>query len=178
MENDIYLFYIVVASVLPVTVVGVYFYYMLRMMIDGELRRKDADLLMKRQELTVPVRLDAYERLSLLVERSSILSLVGRCPMEGKGVLEYKVDLMSALHSEYNHNTTQQIYVSTELWMLIKDLRDTLSNFIALSSKVSVERGDSLEGYVNELMAGEESVAGKVNVILEVIKKEINIVAL
>jgi hypothetical protein len=76
------------------------------------------------QDITTPLRLQAYERLSLLCERIDLPSLILRVRPEGIKAGEYRLALLLAIQQEYEHNITQQVYVSAQLWEIIKIARD------------------------------------------------------
>ncbi len=70
------------------------------------------------------LRLQAYERLSLLCERIDLPSLIIRVRPEGMKAGEYRLALLLAIQQEYEHNITQQVYVSGQLWEIVKLARD------------------------------------------------------
>lgn len=82
------------------------------------------ELARRSQDITTPLRLQAYERLSLLCERIDLPSLVIRVRPEGMKAGEYRLALLLAIQQEYEHNVTQQVYVSGQLWDIIKLARD------------------------------------------------------
>ncbi len=77
-----------------------------------------------KQEHTLPLRLQAYERLSLFCERISLSSLILRTRQEGMNAAQLRIALMMAIQQEFEHNITQQVYVSDQLWQIIKLSRD------------------------------------------------------
>ncbi len=84
-----------------------------------------------------PMKLLAYERLTLFCERISIPNLVmrlGRKNMRGEELLNA---MMIAIHQEYDHNLTQQIYVSENLWKIVTLAKnETLQLISELSEKI------------------------------------------
>jgi predicted signal transduction protein with EAL and GGDEF domain len=70
------------------------------------------------------LRLQAYERLTLFAERSSLKNLVNRTAYGQLTVLDFQLDLLSTIRSEYEHNISQQIYISTDMWKAINNLKD------------------------------------------------------
>jgi hypothetical protein len=73
---------------------------------------------------TIKLRLQAYERLTLYAERASFKNLVSRTPYNDMNALELQLTLIQTLRSEYDYNTSQQIYVSSDMWKAIGNLRD------------------------------------------------------
>lgn len=70
------------------------------------------------------LRLQALERFTLYAERSSLKNLVSRTPSAGMTVVDLQLTLLDTLRSEYEYNVTQQIYISTQMWKAIGNLKD------------------------------------------------------
>jgi hypothetical protein len=70
------------------------------------------------------LKLQAYERLILLADRISIPNLVGRSNQPGLSVRDMQSLLTQTLRQEFDHNITQQIYVSPEAWEAVRNLRE------------------------------------------------------
>lgn len=73
---------------------------------------------------SMKLRLQAYERLSMFAERSSLKNLVTRTPMGGMSVVDFQLSLLETIRSEYEYNISQQIYVSPEMWKAVVNLKD------------------------------------------------------
>ncbi|MGG9972643.1 hypothetical protein ACQ33O_12690 [Ferruginibacter sp. SUN002] len=70
------------------------------------------------------LRLQAYERLSLLADRITLKNLVSRTHSTGYTVEELKAGLTETIRQEYEHNITQQIYVNPEVWKAVTNLKE------------------------------------------------------
>ena len=73
---------------------------------------------------TLPLRLQAYERLSLFCERIAIPALLLRLQEREQTAGELKIALYLAIQHEYEHNISQQVYMSGALWDIIRQARD------------------------------------------------------
>jgi uncharacterized membrane protein YraQ (UPF0718 family) len=73
---------------------------------------------------SVPMQLQAYERLILLAERISLPSLINRLNQPGLSVKEMQSVLTQNIRQEFDYNITQQIYVSNEAWEAVRNLKD------------------------------------------------------
>ena len=101
-----------------------------RSMLEKEIERKKVDVRYKLQETVVPLRLQAYERLALLLERISPKNIILRMNNPAYSAQEFHVLLVREIREEFNHNMSQQIYISEELWTLVKKaIEDTISTF-------------------------------------------------
>ena len=82
-----------------------------------------------------PVKLQAYERLTIFLERISPESMLLRHSPHEMTVVEYHQVLLSAIRQEYEHNLSQQIYVSTILWETIRGAKEKLVTLINRSAE-------------------------------------------
>jgi len=87
----------------------------------------------ERRQQTIPIKLQAYERLSLLCERINLPSLLLRVRQEGMSARELHLVMLSTIQQEYEHNITQQIYVSEKLWDIVQIARDDAVQMLSLT---------------------------------------------
>ena len=73
---------------------------------------------------TLKLRLQAYERLTLLAERISLQNLISRTPNAGLSSRQMQLSLVDAIKQEYDYNISQQVYVSTEVWKAVNNLKE------------------------------------------------------
>ncbi len=73
---------------------------------------------------SIPLRLQAYERLVVLAERISLPSLVSRTTLPNLSAKEMQMHLIEAVKQEFDYNVSQQIYVSPIAWDAVRNLRD------------------------------------------------------
>jgi len=85
--------------------------------IEGE--RRKMELQKANKETTLPLRLHAYERLSLYCNRLDIIDILQRFDPDELSAKAYSAQLQIALEEEFSHNVTQQMYMSEELWQII-----------------------------------------------------------
>ncbi|MCL2097768.1 MAG: hypothetical protein FWH23_03295 [Bacteroidales bacterium] len=77
-----------------------------------------------------PLRLQAYERLIMLMERISPSELVMRYSGQGGSVGDLQLALLGAVRAEIEHNYTQQLYVSNEAWNYVITARNEVGAII------------------------------------------------
>jgi hypothetical protein len=73
---------------------------------------------------TLKLRLQAYERLTLLAERISLQNLLSRIPNAGLSSRQMQSSLIEAIRQEYEYNLSQQVYVSPEVWRAVNNLKE------------------------------------------------------
>ncbi|MGZ3813266.1 MAG: DUF7935 family protein [Mucilaginibacter sp.] len=77
---------------------------------------------------TLPLRMQAYERIILFVERVNPANMLIRLSGTASSAAELHSMVVSEIREEYQHNMSQQIYVSTRAWTIVKRVKDdTLS---------------------------------------------------
>ena len=74
--------------------------------------------------------MQAYERLALMVERISPASLIPRVKTSNMSARELQIALIENVRQEFEHNLSQQIYVSPTLWKLINNLKEEIIKMI------------------------------------------------
>lgn len=77
----------------------------------------------------LPLRLQAYERLVLLIERINPANAAVRLHRSDLGAKEFEHVLIDEIRAEYQHNITQQLYVSDVAWSVTERVKD---NTVAL----------------------------------------------
>ena len=78
------------------------------------------------QKLGLPLRLQAYERLALFLERISPTKLLIRVAPLNDDKISYQNLLVQHIEQEYEHNLAQQIYVSDECWLMLVTAKNTI----------------------------------------------------
>ena len=70
------------------------------------------------------IQLQAYERLTLLVDRIAIPNLISRTSHEGLSARDMQLLLTRSIRDEFDYNITQQIYITPETWNAVKTLKE------------------------------------------------------
>ena len=130
---------------IPALIVFLTAYYILKTYLENQYRLKMAEIKQGQIQTTLPLKLQAYERLSMLCERIAIPNLLLRIRKDGMTAGELQVSLLLAIQQEYEHNITQQVYVSGQLWEIIKMARDEAVNVVALVAEKVGPRADGKE---------------------------------
>jgi hypothetical protein len=138
---------------------------------DERIRRKE--IAMANQKTILPIRLQAYERLALLLERISPESIIMRQNLSNMTAKQLQSELLSTIRAEFDHNLSQQVYISTEAWERIKNTR---SNIISLINTAAQQIEPNASAYslsqkiLDMVMEHRSSLTSPA---LDMIKKEI-----
>ena len=99
-------------------------------------RQKEQLLQMKLDErretlkTVTPIRLQAYERMALFLERISPNSLVLRCYQPGMDLRLLQGVMTKNIRDEWEHNLSQQVYLGAGLWAQIREAKDEMINLV------------------------------------------------
>ncbi len=125
---------------LPASIVLYAVYMMVRSFINKEVELKKLEVRGRSIETILPNRLQAYERICLFLERISPPNLLLRINNPMYSARELHKILLDEVRNEYNHNVSQQIYMSEEVWNMVRNAKEDLVIMInEASSQVSAE---------------------------------------
>jgi hypothetical protein len=136
-------------------------------------KRRRSEVTQTSRKTILPVRLQAYERLALLLERISPESIIMRQNLSNLTAKQLQTELLAAIRAEFDHNLSQQIYISTEAWERIKNAR---SNIISLINTAAQQIQPNASAYtlsqkiLDSVMEHKSSLTAPA---LEMLKKEV-----
>lgn len=105
-------------------------YYVLRDLLRNAERTRFYEMKKESAKALTPVKLTAYERLALFLERMKPESLLIRTQLPNMTVHELHIVLLNTIREEFEHNVTQQIYVGNDVWLLTRNAKDSLIQLI------------------------------------------------
>jgi hypothetical protein len=110
--------------ILPSLVVFATMIYLVKAFLKIEENKKAVQLKIEAQKASLPVRMQAYERLVLLLERLQPAGQILRISLPGMNSASLHSALLQSIRDEYDHNLSQQLYVSSQAWELVKNSRE------------------------------------------------------
>ena len=130
---------------LPALITGAVAFYFFQMYTKNEMQRHRFVLAMKNQKTALPLRLQAYERLALFIERIDPAKILLRIAPVSEDKNDYANFVISHIEQEYEHNLTQQIYVSDDCWSVVTTAKNaTIQMLRKMSVNESVTNADNL----------------------------------
>ncbi len=105
---------------LPSLVVFFTAVYTLRAMIKKERDNRRIDIVLQNQKMITPLRLQAYERIMLFLERISPNSVIMRLQTPEMTVKQLQKEMLVIIRTEFEHNLSQQLYLSIDAWEEVK----------------------------------------------------------
>jgi hypothetical protein len=101
----------------------------------GNEERKRADAARSgNRAITLPVRLQAYERLTLLLERISPQQAAARVLQPGMSAMHFQMLIAQNIREEFEHNSAQQVYVSSQAWALVRSAKEEVLRLVNTAS--------------------------------------------
>ncbi len=100
------------------------------MLLKEERERRSFELRKKDRSVTTPIRLRGCERLALLLERISPEHLLMNTDISSLTVPQLQRQLLQTVRLEFDHNLSQQVYVSDETWAAIVLAKEETLRFI------------------------------------------------
>ncbi|NLN29956.1 MAG: hypothetical protein GX158_01750 [Bacteroidales bacterium] len=108
---------------LPALLVTIMAWLVLKSMIKNERDRRRQELILQNSRSIVPIKLQAYERIILFLERISLESLLVRVSTPNMNAAQLHSGLLTSVRSEFEHNLSQQIYMSPQAWEVVRNAR-------------------------------------------------------
>lgn len=115
---------------IPASVVLYAAYLMVRSFTQKEIELKRLEVRSRSIETILPTRLQAYERITLFLERIAPQNLLLRLTDSAYSAKEFQKVLLDDIRNEYNHNVSQQVYMSEEVWNMVRNAKEDLAVMI------------------------------------------------
>jgi hypothetical protein len=119
----------------PALIVFLTVWIMLRAWSRNEDKRHKSEFNMHISDEILPVRLQAYERSILLLERISPDSMIMRISRNDYTARQLQQELLTNITSEFEHNIAQQTYLSKEAWEKMKSAKNQVVNLVNETAK-------------------------------------------
>jgi hypothetical protein len=143
---------------IPALLVMLTAWLVLRNLLKNDQEKRRQEIILQNSRTVTPIRLQAYERIILFLERISLESLIVRVSTSEMSANQLHSAMLAAIRSEFEHNLSQQIYMSPRAWEVVRNARSNMikiinseaekmpanSNAMALSKKL-LERIMELE---------------------------------
>jgi len=114
----------------PALLVLITAWFVIRNMLKDDQDRRHQDALLQTVKVLTPIKLQAFERIVLFLERISTESLIIRISKTDMSAQQLHAMMITTIRSEFEHNLSQQIYMSNEAWELVKNAKETTVRLI------------------------------------------------
>jgi hypothetical protein len=120
-------------------------FYLVKPYLDRDEKLQLLDFKKAISSQTLPLRLQAYERLVLFIERVNPAQLLIRINAPAYSAHQLYSLIIEDIRNEYQHNITQQIYVSGRAWSVVKRVKDDTMGIVNNAIKGLPETATGLE---------------------------------
>lgn len=122
---------------IPALVTGAVAYFVMSGLRTQETNEKKLDLLAQKKKESLPIRLQAYERMLLFCERINPVKMLVRIKPIGDSPEAYLQLLLASIEQEFQHNMVQQLYISDECWSVVIASKTAVINKLKQVSNTS-----------------------------------------
>jgi len=120
-------------------------YLLVKNFLDNDYRVRLLEVKKAMAKDMLPLRLQAYERLVLFLERISPANLLIRVNEENLSAMEFQNNLLKTIRAEYEHNMSQQVYITSLSWELIKMAKEDMVKVINIAAKEVGPNGTAVD---------------------------------
>jgi hypothetical protein len=158
---------------LPALITGGVAYFLFHSFFKNEENRRRFELLKENQKQALPIRLQAYERMVLLLERIHPAHLLLRVAPISSDKNDYATLLIHTIQTEFEHNLTQQVYLTANTWDVITKAKNSTVQMIRQKSlEEDISNAEKLrEAILIELTETEAPSAIAIHYLKEELKK-------
>ncbi len=111
---------------IPAIIVFITAYTLLKEYFAQEMKKRHVSMMEEKHKVSLPLRMQAYERIILLLERISPRNLIMRVHDQKMTASQFHGTLIRAIRDEFDHNLSQQLYVSSKGWEMVKNAKEEI----------------------------------------------------
>jgi len=159
--------------ILPSVVVFFTAYYLIKIFLEVEEKKLSLELKMDAKNITIPIRLQAFERVTLYLERINPQNMVMRLQKSTMNNSQFQMLLVSTVRNEFEHNVSQQMYISSASWEAIKNAKEETIKVINIAFGQIEPTGQSIELATKIIELTADDTMSPSDHALELLKKDI-----
>jgi len=138
--------------ILPALIVFLTAWIIIRNMIRNDQEKRRQEVILQGNRNITPIKLQAYERIVLFLERISLESLLMRVSTPDMTAAQLQSALLTTIRSEFEHNLSQQIYMSPQAWEVVRNARSNTIKMI--NNEAERIKGDAPGIELSRLLLG------------------------
>ena len=166
-----------VSDILKITIPGLLVlltaWLLIRNLLKNDRDRRNQELILQNSRTVVPIKLQAYERIVLFLERISLESMLVRITNPGMNAAQLHSGLVSGIRSEFEHNLSQQIYMSPQAWEVVRNARSNTIKLINSEYEKMPENASGMDFSKQLLSAIMELDKEPTRVAIDFVKAEV-----
>ncbi|MCF6365896.1 MAG: hypothetical protein L3J35_06790 [Bacteroidales bacterium] len=158
--------------ILPLIVLLIAVLLILKHFSDKEKNKNRFETIRSNNKLITPVRLQAYERIILLLERIKPDAMALRLQKPNITAIQMQILMLGTVRKEFNHNLSQQLYITDESWQTIVNAKEQVSRLVNLTA-TKMEKGAGAGDFTRALIETYNDFEKKpVEIAIEKLKNE------
>jgi len=115
---------------IPALIVFFTAWVLLRNLMRNDQDKRRQELILANSRTVTPIKLQAFERIVLFLERISLESLIVRVSSPDMTASQLHTTLLNAIRNEFEHNLSQQVYMSPQAWEVVRNARSGIIKII------------------------------------------------
>jgi hypothetical protein len=124
----------ILADILKITIPALIVFFTAWLILDKTIKndqeKRRQEIILQNSRTVTPIKLQAYERIVLFLERISLESLIVRVSTSDMKATQLHSALLTTIRSEFEHNLSQQIYMSPQAWEVVRNARSGMIKII------------------------------------------------
>jgi hypothetical protein len=130
---------------LPSVMVFLTAFFVLKSYLENEQKKRMIEVRFEQKRVALPIRLQAYERLALFLERINPENIIMRLNRPEMTARQLQAELVQHVRMEYEHNLSQQVYVSNQAWDMLKNGKEDIIRLINTAGSRMNENSTSID---------------------------------
>ena len=160
--------------ILPAGVVFATAYFLINRLLENDYKVKLLELKKSNRKDVLPIKLQAFERMVLYLERIAPNNLLMRIQHTSLTVRQLQSALHKTIRTEFEHNLSQQIYMNTTTWEAVKKAKEEVIQLINVSAEGLNEDAPAVELSQAIIIVFGKQEKSPIQKAIELLKKEIN----
>ena len=165
--------YDILKITIPALLVLITSWVLIRNLLKNDQDKRRQELILQNSRTVTPIKLQAYERIVLFLERISLESLLVRVNTPGMSAAQLHSALLTTIRSEFEHNLSQQIYMSPQAWEVVRNARSNMIKIINSEFEKMKESSGAMEFSKNLLESIMEMNIEPTRAAIDYIKREV-----
>jgi hypothetical protein len=156
-----------VSYTLPTLIIGFVLYHFIELYTNNEKEKRNYLLQKESKPDVLSLRLQAYERMTLFLERINPSQLLVRITPISDDKNDYANFVIAQIEQEFEHNLAQQIYISDECWSTITTAKNATIQMLLMATKnAKISDANQLREVVLKELLDKQSPSGAALIFL------------
>ncbi len=113
--------------------------------IDKETSIQKHEYVLRNQKIITPIVLQAHERAIMFLERINPANLITRVQQPGMTAKQLQISMLQQIRAEFEHNISQQIYLTSETWDLVRNSKESLIKLINVAANDMEDKASAMK---------------------------------